>query len=79
MEIKLPGLGDSFFVSIDDVLAIAEQYLFAVQEAGRIYRHIAGRKTGAFQVEVSMDETDKPQTPLEMLFILAMIAHEKFN
>lgn len=76
-EIKLPGLGDSFFVSIDDVLAIAEQYLFAVQEAGRIYRLIAGRKTGAFQVEVSMDETDKPQTPLEMLFILAMIAREK--
>ncbi len=76
-EIKLPGLEESLFVSNDDVRAIAGQYLFAVQEAGRIYRHIAGRKTEAFQVEVSMDETDEPQTPLDMLFILAMIAREK--
>ncbi len=28
-------------------------------------------------IEVSMDETEKPQTPLELLFILAMIADEK--
>jgi hypothetical protein len=48
-----------------------------VQEAGRIYRHIASKKEGAFAVEVSMDETDSPQTPVEMLFILAMIAQEK--
>ena len=55
---------------------IALTYLFAVQEAGRIYRHIAERKQGAFEVEVSMDETDDPQSPVEMLFILAMIARE---
>ena len=28
-------------------------------------------------IEVSMDETEEPQTPLELLFILAMIADEK--
>ncbi|MDD3277230.1 MAG: tagaturonate epimerase family protein [Kiritimatiellales bacterium] len=76
-EIELPGLDEKPAVSTGDVRKIAEHYLSAVQEAGRIYRHIAGKKTGAFAVEVSMDETEAPQTPVEMLFILAMIAQEK--
>jgi hypothetical protein len=55
-----------------------EKYLAAVQEAGRIYRHIASaRGEGTFITEVSMDETDAPQTPPELLIILAMIADEK--
>jgi tagaturonate epimerase len=76
-EIELPGLQEKLSVGADEVRKIAEHYLSAVQEAGRIYRHIAERKTGAFAVEVSMDETAAPQTPVEMLFILAMIAQEK--
>jgi hypothetical protein len=75
-DIQLPGVEESLHASLDNLRAIAGQYLFAVQEAGRIYRHIAERKTGDFLVEVSLDETDDPQTPLEMLFILAMIARE---
>ena len=56
----------------------AANYLAAVQEAGRIYRHIASRKgEGNFITEVSMDETDDPQTPPELLIILAAIADEK--
>ncbi|MHC4440655.1 MAG: tagaturonate epimerase family protein, partial [Planctomycetota bacterium] len=44
---------------------------------GGIYRHIAKEKgVGSFITEVSMDETDQPQTPVEMLFILAAIADE---
>src|SRR5580698_5878514 len=57
---------------------MAEKYLAAVQEAGRIYRHIAAaRGAGTFVTEVSMDETDAPQTPPELLIILALIADEK--
>ena len=53
------------------------KYLAAVQEGGRIYRHIASRKgEGNFITEVSMDETDNPQTPPELLVILAAIADE---
>ena len=49
-----------------------------MQEAGRIYRHIAAAKgEGRFITEVSMDETDSPQTPPELLVILAAIADEK--
>lgn len=57
--------------------SIVARYLGAVQEAGRIYRHLASRKDpGTFITEVSMDETDSPQTPPELLVILAAIADE---
>jgi hypothetical protein len=57
---------------------IATKYLFAVEEAGRIYRCIAERRAGRpFVTEISMDETDTPQTPLELLGILAAIADQR--
>ncbi len=44
-------------------------------DAAGIYRHIAQHKDpGQFVTEVSMDETDSPQTPPELLLILAAIA-----
>ena len=76
-EIELPGLDEVLVVDHSIVRSIASHYLSAVQEAGRIYRHIAEQKKGKFIVEVSMDETNDPQTPVEMFFILAMIAQEK--
>src|SRR5438876_6214374 len=51
--------------------------MFAVQEAGRIYRHIEKAKGLNFIAEISMDETDTPQTPPELLVILAAIADER--
>jgi len=75
-EINLPGIADPLHASEAVIRAIAEKYLFAVQEAGRIYRHIAEQKNETFIVEISMDETDDPQTPLELLFVLAMVAYE---
>jgi hypothetical protein len=51
--------------------------LFAVRQAGRLYRHIAEAKgTDDFITEVSMDETPHPQTPDMLLVILAAIAEE---
>ncbi|HEX7617749.1 MAG TPA: tagaturonate epimerase family protein, partial [Verrucomicrobiae bacterium] len=61
-----------------DVERVAAKYLFAVQDAGKIYRHIAEAKgEGNFITEVSMDETDSPQTPPELLIILAAIADQQ--
>src|SRR5262249_2973468 len=60
-----------------DVERVAGKYLRAVQEAGKIYRRIAAAKgEGRFITEVSMDETDSPQTPPELLVILAAFADE---
>lgn len=74
----IPGIDAPLTITREQIEAIARKYLLAVQEAGRIYRHIAAAKgEGNFVTEVSMDETDQPQTPVEMLFILAAIADEK--
>jgi hypothetical protein len=75
--LSIPGIAEPLAITRDRVRAIAETYLFAIQEAGRIYRHVANRKgEGTFVTEVSMDETNEPQTPVDMLFILAAIAAE---
>lgn len=65
-------------IDSDLLQIIAEKYLLAVQEAGKIYRYIAESKgEGNFITEVSIDETPEPQSPVEMLFILAALADEK--
>ncbi len=61
-----------------DVARAAAKYLLATQEAARIYRHICAAKGEANVIaEVSMDETDLPQTPPELLIIVAALADEK--
>jgi hypothetical protein len=47
-----------------------------VKDAGKIFRHIESDKDGEFIAEVSMDETDAPQTPPELLVILTALADE---
>ena len=76
-NLVIPGIEKPFKVDRELIETMAGKYLFAVQEAGRIYRHIADRK-GAdnFVTEVSMDEVDSPQTPIEIFFILSALAQE---
>jgi hypothetical protein len=77
-SVQIPGIADAFRIARADVERIAGKYLKAVQEAGEIYRKIEVAKgEGRFITEVSMDETDSPQTPPELLLILAMLADEK--
>ncbi|MCA1949051.1 MAG: tagaturonate epimerase family protein [Treponema sp.] len=77
-NLTIPGINTPLKISEESLYAVARKYLLAVQEAGKLYRHIAAQK-GAENVitEVSMDETDLPQKPEDLLFILAMIADEK--
>src|SRR5579884_2817540 len=76
-ELRIPGVERSFTTDRNFVVDVANKYLAAIQEAGRIYRHIEQMKgRGNFIAEVSMDETDSPQTPVELLITLAAIADE---
>ena len=76
-SVAIPGIDAVLDITEQQVRAIAGKCLLAIKEAGKIYRHIEKAKgTGNFITEVSMDETDEPQTPVEMLFILAAIADE---
>ncbi len=64
-------------VAEKDLHAVADYYLAAVQEAGKTYRHIAAHKpAGSFVVELSMDETEMPQTPAELAAILVAVGME---
>ena len=75
--IRLEGIGESIAIPPELLRATAEKFLFAVQEAGKVYRKIeAAKGKGNFIAEVSMDETDTAQTPAELLIILAAIADE---
>lgn len=77
-QIAIPGIARPLEISRAEAGAIAGKYLLAAQEAGTIYRQIAKAKGVAnFITEVSMDETDRPQTPLELLLILAALADEQ--
>jgi len=77
-QISLPVLKADIEISDALIRSVAEKYLFAVQEAGRIYRYIEEKKAGQlFVAEVSMDETDEPQNPIELFLILAALANEK--
>jgi tagaturonate epimerase len=77
-EVKIPGIPEAISITDKMLEEVAGKYLAAVKEAGRIYRHIAAAKgPGNFITEVSMDEVEAPQTPVDMFFILKMIADEQ--
>ena len=85
-RLEIPGIDGPLEISPQTLRQAAEKFLQAVGEAGRIYRHVVQRKgtvAGAsrpskreFVTEVSMDETDRPQTPVELFCILAAVADE---
>ena len=75
--LQIPGLEGSFEVTDAVLEKIGNQYLSAVAEAGRTYRHVeAAKGAGGFVTEVSVDESTEPQLPLELFFILGAIARE---
>ena len=76
-RVAIPGIAEPFLTTREDVERVIGKYLKAVQDAGAIYNKIAWVKgSGNFIAEVSMDETDTPQTPLELLLILAALSDE---
>jgi len=76
-DLAIPGVDEIFSITGDLVESIANNFLFAIKEAGKIYRHIREKKgSDDFVPEISMDEVDDPQTPVEMFFILKAIANE---
>jgi tagaturonate epimerase len=76
-SIELAGVDEPFEITRDTVRATAQKFLAAVKKAGEVYRRIESEKgAGNFISEVSMDETDRAQSPVELLIILAAIADE---
>ena len=70
--LQIPGIDASFDVTVTFLGKVADNYLNAIKEVKVIYDHIVSQK-GAdnFIPEVSMDECEIAQSPLELFFILA--------
>src|SRR5260370_1838355 len=76
--VTIPKIAEPFKTDEAFVRRVANQFLAAGQPGGKIYRLLVEKKgAGKFVSEVSMDETDYPQTPVELLIILAMIADDR--
>ena len=77
-KVEIPGIAEPVVVTDELLKSVAGKYLASIKEAGKIYRHIVAKKgVGNFVTEVSMDEVETPQTPVDMFFILKMIANER--
>ncbi|MGC8823522.1 MAG: tagaturonate epimerase family protein [Bacteroidales bacterium] len=77
-KLILPESDISFEITREKIAEIAHKYLYAVKEVAKIYRHIVSAKgTDNFVAEVSMDEVNVPQTPMDIFFILSALAAEK--
>lgn len=75
--IVLPSSPEPLTITPELLRKTAGKYLAAVKKAGEVYRIIVNaRGEGNFVPEISMDETDTPQTPVELLIILSAIADE---
>jgi len=77
-KIQIEGIDRPLNLDIDAIRRIATKYLTAVKEAGAIYQYIRRKKgDDNFIIEMSTDEADVPQTPEELLVILAAVADEQ--
>jgi len=76
-DLVIPGTNLSFTTSKSQITQIAEKYLYAAIKAYDIYKKIENLKgRNNFITEVSMDEVPLPQSPVELFFILKMLASE---
>jgi tagaturonate epimerase len=74
-SLQIPGIKEIFTISDNFIDQSALKYAGAVTEAINIYQYIAGKEgENNFIAEVSIDEADQPQSPLELLFILSFLA-----
>ncbi len=76
-SVRLPGVDEPLEVTDELLGSVARKYLGAIDEAARVYSRIAvGKGADPFIVELSLDEAETPQTPGEILFILAAAAEQ---
>jgi tagaturonate epimerase len=75
-ELRIPGISKSFKITEELLSGIADKYLYATQKASEIYQYIIRKGGDNIVPEVSMDEVNDPQSPVELFFILSALASE---
>ncbi|MBC2596029.1 hypothetical protein H5P28_17315 [Ruficoccus amylovorans] len=75
---QIEGLAQPLVLSRESAEVAAAKYLTAIAKAGELYRHIDTQKAdSSFVTEVSIDETDQPQGPADIFYLLSMMAWQK--
>jgi hypothetical protein len=74
--LAISGIPEPLRLTEEMLAAEVGTYLRACREAGAIWRRIRAARGDEVVIEVSMDETDAPQTPPQLLVILALLADE---
>lgn len=74
---EVANAGRQISVSPELLQVFAEKYLFALEEAQRIYEHVRDAGGDLRHVEVAMDESPEIQGPSELLIILSEIAYRQ--
>lgn len=77
-KLEIPGIEEPLQVTEELLQGIGNKFLAATSHAAEIYAYLKKEKgAGNFITEVSMDEVESPQTPIELLFILKMLADKQ--
>ncbi len=79
-KVEIPGIADPLVFDQDTAARLVNYYGAAIEAASSLYSKIADlRLDNKFAIEVSMDETDIPQGPGELLGILRLLALEDIH
>lgn len=74
-QLTIPGISHPFVITEELLTTVAGKFLAAAHQASEIYQTlVAAKGEGKFVTEVSMDEVERPQTPVDLFFILKMLA-----
>ncbi len=74
---NIPGIENKIKIDRSSFNKMADTFLLAMKKAGEIYFHIKSLKKEDFCTEVSIDEVEEPQSPVELFFILAALSYYK--
>jgi len=74
--LSISGLEEPLRLTVEEIRSTVRHYGVAARRAGEVFHHIARSKGGVdrFIAEVSMDETEQPQSPTQLLVILILLA-----
>lgn len=78
-RVSIEGIDEPFEIPEEKMRQVASDFLRAIEEVDTVYQYILENKEEPPVIEVSMDEVETPQTPVELLLILRMIADKNIE
>ena len=76
-DLHIPGIERKMQISKTHLREMLNNFLLAAKNAGEVCSYIQSKKEEYVHIEVSIDEVEEPQSPVELFFILAALAYYK--